>query len=423
MRLVVIGGGPAGLFAALSASTVCKKASFPAVVTVLERNARPGQKLLASGSGQCNLTQNASPEELVKHYGDNGRFLLPVLNACPPSRVMDWFTAWNVPLIVREDGKVFPRSLRAQDVLRVLMERCIEAGVEFKNESRVVSLNRELKTFLINLEQGATLAADMVIIATGGSSYPTTGSTGDGYLLAKALGHTIVPPHAALTGVIAPQGTLGILSGISFALAGLTLLSGAGKGRYWNGPLLITHSGISGPLVINNSRYLASGDEVALCFLPHEDGRLRTPAEMESLLKQLIDNQGSLQLQTVLHQLALPKAFISWVLQDCGVDGGRKAAEIGKKQLAPLARAIVATKLTISLKGCLEKAMVTAGGVALSEINRKTMRSQLVEGLYLAGEVMDIDGDTGGYNLQAAWSTGWAAGQAAAAAMLGALPS
>ena len=421
-RLVVIGGGPAGLFAALSACAAFNALSISATVTLLERNTRLGLKLLATGSGQCNLTQNASPEEMATHYGDNGRFLLPVLKACPPAQVMDWFSSWNLPLIVRDDGKVFPRSLRSQDVLRTLQERCIQAGVEFQNESRVVSLNREPKTFLITLEHGATLTADTVVIATGGSSYPTTGSTGDGYLLAKTLGHTIVPPHAALTGVLAPQSTLGVLSGISFTPAGLTLLTGTGKGRYWSGPLLITHTGLSGPLVINNSRYLASGDEISICFLPHEDGRLRTPTEMESLLKHLISTQGSLQLQTILHQLGLPKAFITWVLQESGVDGARKAAEVGKKQLLPLAQAIVATKLAISLKGCLEKAMATAGGVALSEVNRKTMESLVVEGLYFAGEVLDIDGDTGGYNLQAAWSTGWAAGQAAAA-RVGALPS
>ncbi len=421
-RLVVIGGGPAGLFAALSACSVLKASSFPAVVTVLERNARLGLKLLATGSGQCNITQNASPEEMATHYGDKSRFLLPALKACPPSQVMDRFSAWNLPLVIRGDGKVFPRSLRARDVLDTLQEQCIKAKVEFQRDSRVSALIRENDSFHISIENGTTLVADAVIIATGGLSYPTTGSTGDGYALAKSLGHTIITPHAALTGVYTPQSTLGNLSGISFTPAGLTILTGPEKGRYWSGPLLITHTGISGPLVLNNSRYLTSGDEVSLCFLPHEDGTLRTPLEMESLLKRLIANQGSLQLQTVLHQLDLPKAFISWVLQESGVDGGHKAAEVGKKQLAPIAQALVATRLSVSLKGCLEKAMATAGGVALSEVNRKTMQSQLVEGLYFAGEVLDIDGDTGGYNLQAAWSTGWAAGQAAAVSISTALP-
>ncbi len=421
--MIIVGGGPAGLFAALSASKISQKTKTSSSITILERNLETGRKLIATGSGQCNLTQEASVEDLVQHYGGHGRFLVPAFKTLSPQLTMEYFTSWGLPLIKREDGKVFPQSLKATDVREVLLKQCELCGVQVASNSRVVELQRHAAGFTLHCDNGKTFAADTVVIATGGLSYPATGCTGDGYLLAKNLGHTIVQPHAALTGVSVLNSTLGICSGISFPNATLTVAEGLAKGSSWRGSLLVTHTGLSGPVVINNSRDLASGNEIIVCFLTDKDGRAMTAGELGRTLQRMIAQQGSLQLQTILNQLELPRSFINWILDELHIDGTRKAAEVGKKQLEPIIQAIVSSRFIISLKGCLEKAMATAGGIPLTEVNRKTMESLLVPGLYFAGEVLDIDGDTGGYNLQAAWSTGWLAGMAARDAILSALPS
>ncbi len=423
VHIIIIGGGPAGLFAALSAYRSSQVEKIPAVITILEKNPETGRKLIATGSGQCNLTQDASADELVEHYGGHGRFLVPALKTLTPHMTMDYFTSWGLPLIKRDDNKVFPKSLKATDVRVVLLKQCELCGIQIATNSRVVELQKHAGGFSIRCDNGKTFAADAVVITTGGLSYPATGCTGDGYQLAKGLGHTIVQPHAALTGVVIPNSTIGKCSGISFPNATLTVAEGLAKGSSWSGSLLVTHTGLSGPLVINNSRDLASGNVISICFLTDKNGRAMTTKELGKILQQLVAQQGSSQLLTILNQLELPRSFIIWILDELSIDGTRKAAEVGKKQLEPIIQAIVSSRFTISLKGCLEKSMATAGGIALSEVNRKTMESLLVAGLYFAGEVLDIDGDTGGYNLQAAWSTGWLAGKAAIASRLSALPS
>jgi predicted Rossmann fold flavoprotein len=421
--MIIVGGGPAGLFAALSAYNSSQTVTIPASIIILEKNPEVGRKLIATGSGQCNLTQDATVDELLQHFGGHGRFLVPALKTLTPQMTMEFFSSWGLPLIKRNDNKVFPKSLKATDVRAVLLKQCELCGIQILNNSRVVELQKHETGFTLRCDDGKAFDADVVVITTGGLSYPTTGSTGDGYQLAKNLGHTIVQPHAALTGVSILNSTLGRCSGISFPNATITVAEGLAKGRSWGGSLLVTHTGLSGPLVINNSRDLASGNEIIVGFLTNSDGRSMSAKELGGTLQRMIAQQGSLQIQTILNQLELPRSFISWVLEELHIDGTRKAAEIGKKQLEPIIQAIVSSRFTISLKGCLEKAMVTAGGISLTEVNRKTMESLLVSGLYFAGEVLDIDGDTGGYNLQAAWSSGWLAGRAAMTSRLSALPS
>lgn len=423
VHLIIVGGGPSGLFAALSAHNSSQVENYSVSITILERNPEVGRKLIATGSGQCNLTQDATVDDIIQHYGDHGRFLVPALKTLTPHSTMEFFTSWGLPLIKRDDNKVFPKSLKATDVRAVLLKQCELCGIQIVNNSRVVELQKHETGFILRCDDGKAFDADVVVITTGGLSYPATGCTGDGYQLAKQLGHTIVQPHAALTGVSIPNSTIGRCSGISFPKATLTIAEGLAKGSSWGGSLLVTHTGLSGPLIINNSRDLASGNEIKVCFIADSDGRAMSAKELGGLLQRMIAQQGSLQIQSILNQLDLPRSFISWVLEDLHVDGTRKAAEIGKKQLEPIIQAIVSSRFTISLKGCLEKAMATAGGISLTEVNRKTMESLLVPGLYFAGEVLDIDGDTGGYNLQAAWSTGWLAGKAAMASHRSALPS
>jgi len=415
---LIIGGGPAGLFAALSASHGALASQRNVTITILERNDQPGRKLLLTGSGQCNLTRDEPPQAFLDHYGGHGDFLGQALHAYPPSKVMEQFTAWKLPLMVREDRKVFPRSLKASDVSHTLRRQCEEQGITLACGCRVVSLEKKDGTFTARLEDGTTVPAQAVIIATGGLSFPTTGCTGDGYRLARSFGHTVIPPRAALSAVLTPDSTIGRCSGLSFPLVSVEVVKGEACGKHYAGALLVTHTGLSGPVVIDHSRDFASGDILSVCFLPHGDGKTRSVREMESLLMDLAAQGGAQQLRTILHQTLLPKSFIDWILEETGIDGTRKAAEIGKKQLTPIVQAIVSHRFTISLTGCLPTAMATAGGVSLTEVASQTMESHLVQGLYFAGEVLDIDGDTGGYNLQAAWSTAYVAGQSAVQGLL-----
>jgi predicted Rossmann fold flavoprotein len=402
-RFAVIGGGPAGLFAAHHAA----KEASAAQVILYERNSRAGRKLLATGSGQCNITRNASVEHMLLHYGNNGRFLSHALHSLTPHMTMGLFEAMGLPLVVRDDDKVFPASFKASNVLEILLSQCKTSGVSIIGNQRITEV-RYTNGETFELYAGETRIDEVaaLVVATGGMSYPRTGSTGDGYALAKSLGHHIVPARPALCGVSIDDKSLSVCSGITLDRVVLTLPDG----KTASGPLLITHTGLSGPVVLDTSRYLNTGDEIEICWLPDERGRKRSAKVIEDELLRLCNSIGNGQLSTAVHRMGLPMKLSQWLIATVGIDGTRKAAETGRKTLAPLARLISEQRFTISLKGAFAEAMVTSGGVDLRELDPKTMESRIVKGLYFAGEVLDIDGDTGGYNLQAAWSTGALAG-------------
>lgn len=429
----IIGAGAAGLFAGACLAGSGKRTA------ILEKNAKPGRKLLMAGSGQCNLTHSGSIKEFIGHYGPSGKAVRTVLYRFNNEQTMAFFEERGVPLFAREDGKVFPRSLRGQDVLDALLRTCGggntdicagnagrsstagscgsgEAdfgggglagscgGVDLFCSAPVRSFaKREDGLFFVVREDGAELLASNVIVTTGGCSYPTTGSDGGFFSVLEALGLSLVPPRPALVPIFTADYPYSELSGISFSPAQV-ILSGGKNGKKeaeLTDDLLFTHRGFSGPAVLNSSRFARPGHTVTVNYLP---GRGRQ--EIDALLKSSVQGTGC-QLITLLSGLfpSLPKRFLELLCVRAETAPPQKAAQLSGTQLKALAAFLTEDRHTITGLGGFSNAMVTAGGVALSEVELKTMQSKAIPGLYFAGEVLDVDGDTGGYNLQFAFSS------------------
>lgn len=394
--LIIIGAGAAGLFAG---------ASLPSSVTglIIERKALPGRKLLMSGSGQCNLTHGGSIKDFIPHYGKNGSLIRSILYHYNNLSVIDYFERKGIKLFEREDEKVFPKSLNAQDVLNVLVESCLANGLQFRYSTAVEQI-----TFngIYSVQCGdLSYDAKRLIIATGGCSYPTTGSDGSFFSVLKEMGIKITTLAPALVPVFVNQYPYQSLAGISFQNAEVTINSTKKKDA-----LLLTHTCFSGPAVLNLSRYAHPGDTIVINYYPV---KLEETINRE-LNQAMIGN--SRQLLTVLYEYfnqdlegshtEIPKRFLEVICRRAGVDAAVKASRVSPSQLKSIVRLIVHDDYQIQKLGGFESAMVTAGGVSLSEINMKTMESIKYPKLCFAGEVLDVDGDTGGYNLQFAFSSG-----------------
>jgi len=399
LPILVVGAGPAGLMAAAAAG---KKA------LLVERNPRPGRKLLVSGSGQCNITHRGEVDDFIRHYGKNGRFLRPALHAFPPEALLDFFRTRGLEFIVREDGKIFPETLKAGDVLRRLVEEVGEERIMAR--TRVVGVERITGGFLVRVasaERKETLFAARLVLSTGGLSYPGTGSTGDGYAFARDLGHSLVDPRPALTGVLSP-GFRG-LSGNSFSLVEVNLLRDGMRVATSCGDFLFTHRGVTGPAVLDLSRSMERGDLLTVDFLHPEK-----PEDVADRLRLECKVRAREQASSYLASPPITRALAEHILRAGGIPGDKKLGDLNKREMRYLADSLSRFPVPVRELEGFDSAMTTAGGVALNEVNPKTMESRLVPGLYFAGEVLDVDGDTGGYNLQAAFSTGRLAGKSAA---------
>lgn len=413
---VVIGGGPAGLFAAVSVAERLAQADSSDTsksVTVLEKGPRPGRKLLASGSGQCNITHEGSPEDFLEHYGSRGRFLKPALFSLSPAGLLSWFRERGVHFAIETNGKVFPASRRATEILDVLLARAKDQGVDILMNCPVTRIDRDGPEFIVNVtglnpDGAQSLVAQTVILATGGRSYPRTGSEGDGYALAATLGHTIVLPRPALTPVKVRNHVLGRLAGLSFPSARFAIRRNGRKLLEARGDLLITHEGLSGPGILDASRGMEPGDILELEF-----GGKSEEAFRADLLAELANTPVTL-VRTALVALGLPRRMAESFIELAGLQPGATCANLRRESREALVRLAAAFPLEIESLGGWDEAMATTGGVDTSEVFPKTMESRLVPGLYFAGEILDIDGDTGGYNLQAAFSTAALAGASAA---------
>lgn len=395
--LIVAGGGPAGLFCAIKVAEKGKK------VLVLEKMPDFARKLLISGSGQCNITHDGEIKSFLSHYGDNNQFLKPSLMNFQNSDLAQYFSERNVPLMTEPGGKVFPESRKASDLLGALLLEMNTFGVETRTNEPVVEIKKQNELFQVKTNTSEYLAKT-ILIATGGYTYPATGSSGDGYHLAKSLGHRITEPGPALTSVSIRDYPFTELSGLSFADLTITLFREGKKIRQHTGDLLFTHTGLSGPGILDFSRFVRSGDTLRISFLPGLD-----PVKMKETLLERIASAGNRQVKTVLMSFDLPDRFIRTLLDICGVAPDLTAAHLAKKDRVALIEQITACPFVVNKLGGVNEAMVTRGGVDLTEVNSKTMESRIVPGLFFAGEVLDIDGDTGGYNLQAAFSTGFLA--------------
>jgi len=395
-NVIIIGAGPAGLFTAIH----CKGLK----VIVLEKNATPGKKLLISGTGRCNLTHDCKLSEFFDHYGKNQRFLKTALYSFTNTDLIRFFNDHGLKTVVDKNGKVFPASQKAEDVLKVLLDVCKKHKIEIACNQQVTGIQKTDTGFEVKTNSGI-FTSRFLVITTGGMSYPATGSTGEGYHFAKQLGHSIVPPKPSLSPVFIRDYTMTAISGVSVQNKTVYLYRGDKKITEHSGDIGFTHKGLSGPGILDFSRNILSGDVLKVNFID-----IRTDDFRNELIK-VSEKEGKTAIQTYLKKFDLPRSLVLLVLQSINMEPETRLAEITKVQRNQLVAAFCEYPFTVEKVGGFNTAMVTAGGVSLDEIHPKTMESKLVPGLYFAGEVLDIDGDTGGYNLQAAFSTGFLVGQ------------
>ena len=399
--LIVIGGGPAGLFAAITA------ARGGAKVLVLERNDRLGKKLLITGKGRCNVTNDCDEQEVLKNIPRNGRFLYSAMAALPPRMVMDFFENCGCPLKTERGNRVFPQSDKAVSILECLQRELRRLGVTVKTARVKGILTDSGAVSGVRTEQ-ETFSAPNVLLATGGLSYPTTGSTGDGFSMAAALGHTVTPTEGSLVPLETAGEDHAAMQGLSLRNVAVKLLSAKGKVLYKDfGELLFTHFGISGPTVLSASAHLkGEGCKLVIDLKPAlEENKLD-----ERILRDLTMYQNR-SMENALTDL-LPRSMIPVVLRRLEIDPAMQANSLKKQQRRALVELLKGFEMEITGKRPVAEAIITSGGIKISEIDPKTMESKLVPGLYFAGEIIDCDAYTGGFNLQIAWATAYAVGQA-----------
>jgi len=393
--VIIIGGGPSGLFA----GTFLEEQD----VLILEKNSTAGEKLLLSGSGQCNFTNNMETASFIKHYNKKENFIKAALKSFTNKDLMEFLEKRGLPSVIREDGKVFPKSMDASDFLHLLLtlnkangnciyHNCSVSKIEFKDT--VFTVETDLKT----------CRSRKIIIATGGKSYPQTGSDGSGLILAQKLGHTITETHPSLAPVFSKKNSLAELSGISFKNAAVHLYRDNKKFGTYSGELLITHRGLSGPVIINNSRDMRDGDMLKISFTGH------SYEEINAKFMTAKNTNGKQSIRKFLQSTGLPERMASFFIQERAIDEKITLAQLGKGERSSLLHEISEYFFLIDNVGGYQVAMATTGGVSTSEVNRSTMESKICPGLYFAGEILDVDGDTGGFNIQ------WAASSAVCAA-------
>ncbi len=395
---IITGSGPAGLFCAIQASSSGRK------VLVLEKNSEAGKKLLLSGSGQCNFTHTGSTAEFLKHYGAAKNFVKSALSAFTNTQLVEFFESHGIAAITREDGKIFPASMKARDILTLLLNLCKKNSVEIKYSSPVESVSHNGSEFAIRAG-GVNYISKNFVIATGGSSYPATGSSGDGFRLAKKLGHIVTEITPALTPLYIKDYALADLSGISVKGSRITLLRDGLKKWSGSGDVLFTPKGLSGPGILDMSRHAGNGDQITISITS------MTPQESENLFSDTLKAEGKKAVRNILNRFDIPERLGDALLIRAGVDPLKKCAGISKTERNRIFELINSFPFTIKEKGNFRVAMATAGGVSRDEIDRRTMESKIIKGLFFAGEVIDVDGDTGGYNIQWAFSSGKAAGE------------
>lgn len=410
ITVVVIGGGAAGLMAAGQA------AESGAQVILLEKMKRPGRKICISGKGRCNITNSAATVDFINHFGKNGRFLRQAFSRFFAPELIDFLQEKGLQIVLERGGRYFPTSGKAPDILITFLRWLTTLKVEIHN-------NNPVRSLLINDQQlegvvtdKGEICCDAVILATGGASYPATGSTGDGYRLAESAGHTIIPIRPALvpleiTGGIAPG-----LVGLELRNVNVRLFINGKRSQQLFGEMHFIKTGVSGPVILTLSGAvvdeLRKGNEVVLAV------DLKPALDRQKLDARLIRDFAKRHhepFNQVLRGL-LPAQLVPLCLQQTSIPATQPAGQISKKERKRLLHWLKDLRLEVSSHRPFTEAIVTAGGVDLKEIDPRTMESKILPGLYLAGEVLDLNGDTGGYNLQAAFSTGWLAGRSAALA-------
>ncbi|MBN1424917.1 NAD(P)/FAD-dependent oxidoreductase [Candidatus Fermentibacteria bacterium] len=408
MHVAIAGAGASGLMAAIAA------ARAGARVTVMDCLERPTAKLRASGGGRCNLTNTLPMDEFIERLSPKGRFVVPALNALDSESLQRLMGELGVPTQSLDGFHVYPVSNRADDVVRALVSECEKLGVEIRPSVRVTQLGIEAGSIVSLAFEGGFLPVTRAIIATGGAGYPRLGGTGDGYPLAAQAGHTIVSPTPALVGLVTVEDWPRSCAGIALRDSRVEINLPRWRKHYAEGSLIFTHEGVSGPAVMDLS------GRVARLLGDHPVVPLRVnlaPGVSASLWLDRIDGwrrrEGGKAIQSLLAR-TIPRAFAAVVCGIAGLDHITRAAYLDRSSRERLVATIIGAPVSIQATEGFSRAMVTSGGVSLKEINSKTMASRLVNGLYFAGEVVDVDGPSGGFNLQWAFSSGWLAGTSAA---------
>lgn len=402
--IFVVGGGAAGMMAAITA------AENGAQVTLLERNDRLGKKLYITGKGRCNVTNDCAPEDFFQNVPRNPRFLYSAIYAFPPREVMAWFEARGCALKTERGNRVFPQSDKSASVIDALRAELRRLGVRVLQERALDIVTQDgavcgLKT------DGGFHKTERVILATGGCSYPQTGSTGDGYRMLEKLGHTIVSPVGSLVPLVEKGYDCKQMQGLALKNVALRLVNQKGKTVFEEfGELLFTHFGLSGPVVLSASAHMNEKDAytVLLDLKPALDEQ-----KLDLRLLRDFEKFQNRDFENALVEL-LPRSMIPVIVRRSGIPAEEKVHSITREQRRALLELMKRFPVEIACKAPVEEAIVTSGGVKVSEIEPGTMQSKRVRGLYAAGELLDVDAYTGGFNLQIAWATGRAAGLAAA---------
>ena len=400
----VVGGGAAGMMAAITA------AENGAQVTLLERNDRLGKKLYITGKGRCNVTNDCAPEDFFPNVPRNPRFLYSAIYAFPPREVMAWFEARGCALKTERGNRVFPQSDKSASVIDALRAELRRLGVRVLQERALDIVTQDGAVCGIETD-GGFHKTERVILATGGCSYPQTGSTGDGYRMLEKLGHTIVPPVGSLVPLVEKGYDCKQMQGLALKNVALRLVNQKGKTVFEEfGELLFTHFGLSGPVVLSASAHMNEKDAytVLLDLKPALDEQ-----KLDLRLLRDFEKFQNRDFENALVEL-LPRSMIPVIVRRSGIPAEEKVHSITREQRRALLELMKRFPVEIACKAPVEEAIVTSGGVKVSEIEPGTMQSKRVHGLYAAGELLDVDAYTGGFNLQIAWATGRAAGLAAA---------
>jgi len=403
-RVIVVGAGAAGLMAA------GKAAERGLDVLVLEKNDKPGRKLRISGKGRCNITNDTDIDGLIRNIPGNGSFLYSSFYTFSNEDIMQFFTDEGLELKVERGGRVFPVSDDAKDVVSVLVRHAVESGAEIRYRSPASSIevsNGAVKG--VKLKNDETIECDSVILATGGESYPGTGSTGDGYRMAQKLGHTVTPLRPSLVPLVSSEKWVRDLQGLTLKNISITLYDRQRKKIYNDfGEMLFTHFGVSGPVILSASRHIMQYDYRNV-FLSIDLKPALSPEVLDSRIQRDFEKYSRKQFKNSLDDL-LPKKMIPVIVELSQIPADKPVNQITKAERRSLASLLKGLTLEICGSRPISEAIVTAGGVSTDEIDPATMESKLVKGLFFAGEVIDVDGYTGGFNLTIAFSTGCVAG-------------
>lgn len=405
MKVIVVGAGPAGMMSAI------KAAENGAEVIILEKMKKPGRKMMITGKGRCNITNAADVPDIIKNIRGNGKFLYSAIKAFDNQDVINFFEENGVATKVERGGRVFPKSDKAKDAVDAMVHRLHELNVKLEGDKRVADiLLSDGHAAGVRLADGTIYKSDAVILAVGGASYPTTGSTGDGYEMAQKAGHRIAVILPSLVPLVTEEDWIQDVQGLALKNVSVTLMADGERQEEMFGEMLFTHFGVSGPIILSLSRIaailLAAGKlvEIVINLKP-----ALSKEQLDARIQRDFNLYQRKQLANALVDL-LPHKLINPVLDYAYLDGNKFINQVTAKERARLVDALQGLTLVIAKTRPIAEAIVTNGGIDVKEINPKTMESKLIKGLYFAGEVADVDAYTGGYNLQIAFSMGAAAG-------------